>query len=412
MGDDSPEARDIEHAALWLWSAPARTRARVAADAGRSDAAPAIAWGTVVEAWDHPPSWMDVPDVDLQPELIRRIQTAMASATSKALAAGQALDRALRTAFDAAERAMAEVKSGARATLFAGSGACAASVLVTATAAAIGWIGTARVHRIRAGRVELLTADHTALGAETGTGRPALSAGLRRVLGQTPVRFLGSGGELGAEVCAIDVRPGDAFVLGSAALGDLAAAALPDGGSSAHQLACALLQAAAPACAGHPVGVAVLRTSAPATSVVTIPAAWVVDPDAGPRRVEARAGTFPECSVDGLPVLVVWGSRDQSDDRHAPAAVLDAFRAAAGPGAAVVVSWPAGKDGWLRVDATAAAGRRRAALVAAAVIQASWGWDESERIRVEDGEGALLVAVQWTGDVNAFHARVVDDGEA
>ena len=146
-------------------------------------------------------------------------------------------------------------------------------------------------------------------------------------------------------------------------------------------------------------------------AVVGIVAEWYPDPDTGPRRVASGEGVLPECRVDDLPVLVTWASNASPPVEGAHARLLSAFRAVAGPEAILVVVQHEGGDGWLRVDAQFAGEQRRAAFMAAAVVKAAWGWDENERIRVEDANGSLVIALRLDPEAKAFRVSV-DDVEA
>ena len=139
------------------------------------------------------------------------------------------------------------------------------------------------------------------------------------------------------------------------------------------------------------------------TAVVTIVAEWFPDPETGLRRVLSERGIFPECRVGRVPVLVMWGPLAVEEHPR----LLSTFRESAGSEALLVVVGPEAGDGWVRVDARCGGAERQAAFIAAAAVKAGWGWDESERIRVEDAEGSLLIALHFDAKVRGFQAKVI-----
>lgn len=51
------------------------------------------------------------------------------------------------------------------------------------------------------------------------------------------------------------------------------------------------------------------------------------------------------------------------------------------------------------------------AALACSVVQASWGWDESERIAVKIGATTLLVQARFSGSWNQWEAEIIEAGD-
>jgi hypothetical protein len=104
-----------------------------------------------------------------------------------------------------------------------------------------------------------------------------------------------------------------------------------------------------------------------------------------------------ECHVDGKTVLVLLAAHSEVTD-DARRSLAGAVQARFG-GAAVIVVLEI-SEGHLRVD-TSFCDRTEAELaasfIAAAVIQARWGWDESACIRLEAGEQDFAVEPRYDG---------------
>jgi hypothetical protein len=140
------------------------------------------------------------------------------------------------------------------------------------------------------------------------------------------------------------------------------------------------------------------------SAIVKIVAEWFPEPDGAVRRVNEGQGVFPECLVNDVSVLVIWGS---SGGATADAAQrLRSFREKVGQGIAIAAG-PDGGDGWLRVDTSLAGERRVEAAFAAAVVKKAWGWDESESIRIDDDVGCLTISVAFDQTSACFRAAVV-----
>lgn len=143
---------------------------------------------------------------------------------------------------------------------------------------------------------------------------------------------------------------------------------------------------------------------------VEIPAMWWVDVARGvcfhwwlgDPKPDGYGGWRPdfqvaECCVDRA--LVVIGQMYPSRPPEQQAAALQALREQFGPDALIslVDEWD---TGWSRQSALTPVGGDEARLrvaMAVAVIHASWGWDESEEIRVEDPAGIVLACPRQTG---------------
>ena len=142
-------------------------------------------------------------------------------------------------------------------------------------------------------------------------------------------------------------------------------------------------------------------------AIVKIVGEWWNYPDGVFRRVER--GVCPECLVDDVPVLVLMeGAPKDPVSATTIESALRAFRSAAGESGIVVIGRYEGGEGWLRIDNSHAKGQREAAAMAAAAMKAAWGWDESERIRIEDQDGSLVIAVERDATGEFFRMHVVD----
>jgi type VI secretion system protein ImpM len=83
------------------------------------------------------------------------------------------------------------------------SGSTVVALLVRATRCAVLWAGDSRAYRLRAGRLEQLTRDHSL--AEAGLEPGAASSAITRAVGGEPT--------LSLDVCRDRVRAGDRFLL-------------------------------------------------------------------------------------------------------------------------------------------------------------------------------------------------------
>lgn len=158
-------------------------------------------WALVLEAWDAPPSWFDVPEVDQQPAIAERALRRFEAVA--ALGDGVSAEVALGEALDEAGEALRVLGHELPGVIAGGTGAFVAALMARGETLAVAWAGCARVFRLRGGHLELLSHDHV-LGAQ------APSEALRHVV----TRHLAT--EDGAEVAAVEVRAGDRFILVSA----------------------------------------------------------------------------------------------------------------------------------------------------------------------------------------------------
>ncbi len=191
-----------------------------------------VFWVVVLEAWDSPPSWFDVPEVDLQPKLAEVVFTAFEGVLARPLDAGAEV--LLGEALDAAGEALRERAKDAPAVLHDGSGAFVAAVLSRGDQLAIAWAGGARVYRLRGGELAQLSKDHV-LGREMGA-----PGALQHVV----TRQLASGD--GAEVVGVEPRDGDRLVLVSADAAELLATHRAQAAAGSPEAAVAALLAAWP----------------------------------------------------------------------------------------------------------------------------------------------------------------------
>jgi hypothetical protein len=141
-------------------------------------------------------------------------------------------------------------------------------------------------------------------------------------------------------------------------------------------------------------------------AIVKIVGEWWNYPDGVFRRVER--GIYPECLVDNVPVLVLMEGAPSPIPATTIENALRSFRSAVVGSGIVVIARYEGGDGWLRVDNSHAKGQREAAAMAAAAMKAAWGWDESERIRIEDQDGSLVISVERNATGEFFRMHVVD----
>jgi hypothetical protein len=121
---------------------------------------------------------------------------------------------------------------------------------------------------------------------------------------------------------------------------------------------------------------------------------WCGSVDGEWRIVAAEAGQIGECRVDGISVVVVMAHALLADERES---LVRAARARF-PDAALLV-WLDDVEGCVRVDDSLCGDERRRhpAFLAAAAIKRFWGWDDSERIRVESDTLALEIRVSFDG---------------
>jgi protein phosphatase len=77
----------------------------------------------------------------------------------------------------------------------------------------IGYVGDSRTYRIREGKLEQLTLDHSWISAQVESGAISAEAARRHPLRNVITRALGSDEEVEADIIECDVRPGDLFIL-------------------------------------------------------------------------------------------------------------------------------------------------------------------------------------------------------
>ncbi len=77
----------------------------------------------------------------------------------------------------------------------------------------IGHVGDSRTYRIREGKIEQLTSDHSWISAQVESGAISAGAARRHPLRNVITRALGSDEEVEADIIECDVRPGDLFIL-------------------------------------------------------------------------------------------------------------------------------------------------------------------------------------------------------
>jgi protein phosphatase len=77
----------------------------------------------------------------------------------------------------------------------------------------IGHVGDSRTYRIREGKIEQLTTDHSWISAQVESGAISAEAARRHPLRNVITRALGSDEEVEADIIECDVRPGDLFIL-------------------------------------------------------------------------------------------------------------------------------------------------------------------------------------------------------
>lgn len=115
---------------------------------------------------------------------------------------------------------------------------------------------------------------------------------------------------------------------------------------------------------------------------------WVGEPRPQPGlRLHVQVA---ECEVEGVVVVLFWSHPPATPERQA--AALQVLREHFGPDALIALTETFGA-GWSRLSAQTPApspASRRRVAAAVAVIHASWAWDESSEIRVEDGDGVVI----------------------
>jgi protein phosphatase len=77
----------------------------------------------------------------------------------------------------------------------------------------IGHVGDSRTYRIRDGKLEQLTSDHSWISAQVESGAISTEAARRHPLRNVITRALGSDEEVEADIIECDVQPGDLFIL-------------------------------------------------------------------------------------------------------------------------------------------------------------------------------------------------------
>jgi hypothetical protein len=269
------EPRDpFDVAALSLSAAPAASRRRTAASAGRYPPDPnlggASAWGLVAEAWDSPPAWFaGIPDTDLQPSLLGAVLHGVEQGVYRSLREGAGPRADLRAAalagLERARDALHVLLDGEKKVLYAGSAAVAAVFVASEREAVIGWIGNARA--VLVGKeVRALTTDHD-LRSDYAKTMPQMAKEEIESLPDVITRALGmrrgDGQPVAIDVVRCSLEPGDALMLLSPGLAravDLTALreaiVVKEG---AHAVASELVVRGAAALPGQAMGAVVLR---------------------------------------------------------------------------------------------------------------------------------------------------------
>jgi hypothetical protein len=235
----------------------------------------ALGWVLVFEARDAPPGWFDVPDLDLQPALIKAVDAAAMRAAAALLpgpAAGPDPALLVERMLTEANRAIFELSTGDRGMLYKGSFAEAVGAVLTPTEVAIGWVGAARAYLLRGGAPRCLTRDHTLLRELTESraaeGKPLTEQEIAEFPHKNIVtRSLGLCEQVQIETRRLSLEPGDQLLLASAAVGEppeaivreLAARLPHEPAQPPHELAVKVATHAALAAPGRAIAAAVVK---------------------------------------------------------------------------------------------------------------------------------------------------------
>ncbi len=120
---------------------------------------------------------------------------------------GDELRKALERANQAVFKAVEENEE------LAGMGATMVAMLSRDTAAVIAHVGDSRAYRLRGGRLEQLTEDHTWVGQQVSAGELSLDEARSHPFRNVVTRALGGEAELVVDQSAHDVQAGDLFLL-------------------------------------------------------------------------------------------------------------------------------------------------------------------------------------------------------
>lgn len=125
-----------------------------------------------------------------------------------------ALAARLRAAFAAAHSALVDHGDSVPACRGMGTTMTALAPLLSEDTCVIAHIGDSRVYRLRAGRLAVLTRDHTWVQQQVDLGILSPTQASSHPYGSVLVRVLGGGGDPGpADIYLADVQAGDLFLL-------------------------------------------------------------------------------------------------------------------------------------------------------------------------------------------------------
>lgn len=94
-----------------------------------------------------------------------------------------------------------------------GMGTTVVSLLVKGRIAAVAHVGDSRVYRVRAGKLELLTQDHTWVNEQVVAGYLSEEQARSHPLKNVVTRALGGESEVVVDVREVEIEPGDLFLL-------------------------------------------------------------------------------------------------------------------------------------------------------------------------------------------------------
>lgn len=118
---------------------------------------------------------------------------------------------ALRTALEDANEAI--LKAVADNTMLTGMGSTAVALTRAGDRAAVAHVGDSRAYRLRGGKLELLTEDHTWVRQQVALGELTLEEARHHPFRNVVTRALGGELTLRVDLAFHDVQPGDQFLL-------------------------------------------------------------------------------------------------------------------------------------------------------------------------------------------------------
>jgi len=117
---------------------------------------------------------------------------------------------ALRDAIQSAHRAiLAEAQARGRGVI----GATVVALMISNSHFVVLWAGDSRIYRLRAGQIELLTTDHSAVAAMVASGQLSWDEADQHPQSNTITRAVGVGEELDLDKVRGEVQPGDRFLI-------------------------------------------------------------------------------------------------------------------------------------------------------------------------------------------------------